>query len=223
MNDIDAFEANLRGTLRRAATHVPPDVATSLTTRLSTPAPPRRPRTRPLVAGVVAAVAVVVAAALLPALLGSEPDPTRGQDPSTRSQTAGVALDLSGQTLQGDAVSVADYGGRPLVVFVWGSWCKPCRNIAGRLSDWSEATGIPVLGVDTSDTRTKGSAFEEYHRIRYPSVFDPDGRILNSLVDRRPGVVPLTLVLDAEGVVSERVLGAFEVERTLSRALANMR
>src|SRR5258708_4798169 len=53
------------------------------------------------------------------------------------SQTTGVtaiaaadrvaAPSLSGTTLDGKKLSLADYRGKVVVINVWGSWCTPCR------------------------------------------------------------------------------------------------
>ncbi|MFD6751353.1 TlpA family protein disulfide reductase, partial [Streptomyces anthocyanicus] len=47
---------------------------------------------------------------------------------STVAKADRVAIpDLSGKTVDGKRLDVADYKGKVVVLNVWGSWCPPCR------------------------------------------------------------------------------------------------
>src|SRR5688500_4451208 len=41
-----------------------------------------------------------------------------------------AAPEVSGKTLDGQPVSLADFKGKVVVLNVWGSWCAPCRGEA---------------------------------------------------------------------------------------------
>src|SRR5687767_9280004 len=51
-------------------------------------------------------------------------------DPADRKQPG----EVSGETLEGEELSLASYAGRVVVVNVWGAWCPPCRAEADDLA-----------------------------------------------------------------------------------------
>ncbi|HVQ88169.1 MAG TPA: TlpA disulfide reductase family protein [Actinomycetes bacterium] len=121
---------------------------------------------------------------------------------------------IEGHTLQGDPLSLSDYKGDVVVVNVWESYCGPCRAEADTLrqvaSD-SRADGVRFVGINTRDQNAAAQAFERNYKVSYPSLFDPDGQLQLQFIDSLPpGAVPSTLVIDRDGRVAARVLGATE-------------
>ena len=128
---------------------------------------------------------------------------------------------LSGPELGSDAtnVSTADYAGKVVVLNVWGSWCGPCRQEAPALQAASVATKADAqfVGINTRDfSPAAPEAFQRAQGITYPSIFDPSGQSLLRLGGQiPPAAIPSTLVLDRQGRVAIRVLGAI-TETTLT-------
>ena len=133
----------------------------------------------------------------------------------------GRPVELSGGTLTDDVLDLADLRGDVVVVNVWGSWCVPCRieaPVLARVSQEYREAGVSFVGVNVKDNRAAAVAFEEEYGIAYPSIEDTDGRAVLALSQYVPAsAVPVTLVLDRDGRVAARVLGAVR-EATL-RAL----
>lgn len=122
------------------------------------------------------------------------------------------APDLTGETLDGKQVSLADYEGKVVVLNVWGSWCAPCRKEAPHLAAAARSLapkGVAFLGINTRDgTVEPAQAFQRTYDLPYPSVFDPDGDLLLGFRESLPpSAIPSTLVIDKEGRVAARVLG----------------
>ncbi|MGJ5591246.1 TlpA family protein disulfide reductase [Micrococcus lylae] len=130
-------------------------------------------------------------------------------------------VEFSGALFDGTEVSAESLRGAPAVLNFWYAACAPCRIEAPHLvalHGQFEPEGVRFLGVNVRDTATTAQAFERTFEIPYPSMEDLSGDVLLALSDFvPPQAVPSTLVLDAEGRVSARVLGAVE-EGTL-RAL----
>lgn len=126
----------------------------------------------------------------------------------------GAPVALAGRDLEGGAASTDALRGNPLVLNVWGSWCAPCRTEAPVLRAVSEeyaSNGVQFLGINVKDNTAAAAAFERRFGITYPSLDDQSGQATLELTGYLPAsVVPATLVLDREGRVSARVLGAVE-------------
>ncbi|MGW0769744.1 TlpA family protein disulfide reductase [Streptomyces sp. NPDC002676] len=123
-----------------------------------------------------------------------------------------AAPDLSGKTIDGKTVDVADYKGKVVVVNVWGSWCGPCREEAKYFSQVSQDykdKGVQFVGINTRDTSTTPAvAFEKEHGITYPSLYDPTGRLMLRFKrgTLNPQLIPSTIVIDRNGKLAARAL-----------------
>ena len=117
----------------------------------------------------------------------------------------------SGETLDGKKVALTDFRGKVTVVNFWASWCAPCRGEAPSLEQVHAATkgkGVEFLGVAFKDGKANAQAFERRFKVGYPSLFDEDGRITLAFREVPPNAIPTTLVLDRQGRVAARVIGA---------------
>ncbi|CAL9500499.1 MULTISPECIES: TlpA family protein disulfide reductase [Streptomyces] len=131
------------------------------------------------------------------------------------------APDLSGKTIAGKTLDVADYKGKVVVLNVWGSWCNPCRAEAKYFAKVSKAyagKGVQFVGINTRDTSTGAAlAFEKDWGITYPSLYDPTGKLLLRFKKGtlNPQAIPSTLILDRNGKIAARSLSALSEERLL--------
>lgn len=130
-----------------------------------------------------------------------------------------AAPDLSGKTIDGKQLDMADYKGKVVVLNVWGSWCSPCRAEADNLVKVAEATagkGVQFIGINTRDTSTAPAvAFEKKYGVTYPSLYDPTGRLLLRFKKGtlNPQAIPTTIVLDRDGKIAARALQALSEEK----------
>jgi thiol-disulfide isomerase/thioredoxin len=117
----------------------------------------------------------------------------------------------------GPAVNLAALRGTPTLVNVWAHWCGPCRQEVPLLQRFHVAAGdrVRVLGVVLEDDAASALGFAADEGMTYPSVNDPDGDIKAAM--RAPGP-PVTMFVDAQGVVVFRQIGPFTSEAQL-RAL----
>jgi len=122
----------------------------------------------------------------------------------------------------GAPVALAGLRG-PAVVNLWASWCGPCRVELPELQRYAEraADRVHVVGVVTEDPAPERPASLAIDLgLTFPSLFDPDGRLLAAL--GRSGL-PATLFVDAAGAVRfihhAQALDEAAVERLVAQHL----
>lgn len=129
--------------------------------------------------------------------------------PAERRRPAPV---LRGRGLDGAPLDLSDLRGSVVVLNVWGSWCAPCKKEQPDLQRAADALaprGVRFLGINVRD-RSPGNALAHVRRYRvtYPSFFDARMTLVARFRDLPPTAIPSTLVIDSEGRVAARMLGA---------------
>lgn len=122
------------------------------------------------------------------------------------------APEVSGTTLSGADLSLADFAGKAVVINVWGSWCPPCRKEAPELAEAARELAdkdVEFLGISTRDhDKQTALAFERRFKMPYPSLYDPAGELLLGFRETLPpNAIPSTLVIDRDGRVAARIIG----------------
>lgn len=152
------------------------------------------PLTLFLVLAVVLGVGLTLNPNVVPSPLIGEPAPA----------FTASALHESARTL-----TVADLKGQVALVNVWASWCVACLD-EHRLLVRLAGLGVPIYGLNYRDSR---QAAQEWLRQRgdpYRAViFDPDAEIG---LDWGVYGVPETFLLDADGVIRHKWIGAITPE-----------
>jgi thiol-disulfide isomerase/thioredoxin len=115
--------------------------------------------------------------------------------------------------LDGKAKKFSDFRGKPLIINVWASWCGPCRAEMGsleRLARQHNGKEFNVIGISIDDYRNKAEAFIKDTEITFENFLDHRLLLENML---GANTVPLTVFVDAEGRVLEKVRGPREWDK----------
>jgi thiol-disulfide isomerase/thioredoxin len=151
----------------------------------------------------IGAIATLVAAVVIVgAILARDTGPAA----PVASENAAGRLTVSGSdALTGKDLSLAEFAGKPVVLTIWASWCPGCNAEARTLASFAaEHPEAAFFGVDFQDTKDDARKFYRRYGWRFPSVFDPDGRIAGRLGLQG---TPTTIFLDAEHREVARVVG----------------
>ncbi len=112
--------------------------------------------------------------------------------------------------LNGRTKKFSDFRGKPLIINIWASWCGPCRAEMGsleRLAQRYNGKEFNVIGISTDDYRNKAETFIKQTGITFENFLDH-----KLLLEKMLGAntIPLTILVDENGRVLEKVRGARE-------------
>jgi peroxiredoxin len=71
---------------------------------------------------------------------------------------------------------------------------------------------VAFVGIDVTDEAAAAKEFVVKYGAQYPSIVDADGALLATLPGVPPQAVPNTLILDREGKLAVRIIGAVPVD-----------
>jgi len=114
------------------------------------------------------------------------------------------------QGLFGKTKKFSDFKGKPLIINVWASWCGPCRDEMGsldRLARRYNGRQFNVIGISTDDDRQAAAAFIKQSNVTFENFIDSHVFLENML---GANTIPLTILVDAQGRVIEKVRGAYQ-------------
>jgi len=106
-----------------------------------------------------------------------------------------------------DGLSTADLKGQVSIVNVWASWCVPCRIEMPLLNELAARDEVAIFGINYKDDPEEALGFltglgDPYTRIGA----DRNGRVS---IDWGVYGLPETFVIDAEGRIAYKHIGAF--------------
>ncbi len=128
-------------------------------------------------------------------------------------------VEISGTTVQGEPLDIADLRGKAVVLNVWWSGCGPCRSEMPMLVEAEKELGkdqVAFVGINIRDLAPENAeAFERDRGVDYPSLYDPGSETLGALGSFETVAVPATYVLDREGRVAALMNGPVPSKSTL--------
>ncbi len=120
------------------------------------------------------------------------------------------APDFTLETPQGETVKLSEYQGRPVLVFLWASWCSVCkRTMPGLQSVYNDyaKNGFEILAVNLThqDTRTAAQSYFTAQGYTYPMLLDEDG---STAAAYRVHALPTSVLIGPDGVITDIVIGS---------------
>jgi peroxiredoxin len=117
------------------------------------------------------------------------------------------------QTLDGKAIGLESFRGKPLIMNFFATWCDPCREempLINELAAKMNKDGYQVLGIAVEDSRAAVTEYAKEAKLVFPIALD-----LNSRVKRAYRIFgpPATFFIDDKGIIKDMVIGPITRER----------
>jgi thiol-disulfide isomerase/thioredoxin len=126
-----------------------------------------------------------------------------GAAPTSRTPPTLPALTLP--LIAGGSWSSLSARGKPLVIDVWASWCKPCSKgfpkldaLAARRSD------VSVVAISIDEDPAAILSFIEQHPLAVPVVHDSEQALTHPPVS--VAQLPTVLIVDGNGLIRHRLV-----------------
>ncbi len=140
-----------------------------------------------------------------------------------RLESVGRQIELDGTTLDGQAFSLANLRGQPVVLHYWATWCEPCKQdmkLLRRLQSQHQQEKLAIVGVNLDLGRERPAAYLQEAEVSWTQLYE-DGGLEGSPLAKRFGVqtLPTMMLIDRSGKVVEHNIRAAELTDALDQML----
>ena len=150
------------------------------------------------------------------------PSPAPSPTPSPAPQAGKPAPDFQLPNLEGQAISLSDFRGKPVFLNFWATWCGPCRYempfIQEIFEEWSDQ-GLVILAIDIGENPETVKDFMQSHNFSFQVLLDTNKDVALEYNIRG---IPTTFLIDKDGVIQAMKVGAFSSEAEIEKSLSKI-
>ncbi len=140
-------------------------------------------------------------------------------EPPTEIAIGATLSDALLQGLNGPSRRLSTFRGRPLIINVWASWCGPCRAELASLERlaWRDDLGpFTIIGISTDDFPDQAKSVLKLTNSTISHFIDENLQMETLLGATR---LPLTVLVDADGHVLQKIYGSRQWDSPTARGL----
>jgi len=134
-------------------------------------------------------------------------------------QQAMDAPEFSAENMEGKQISLSSLKGKVILLNLWATWCPPCRAempSMERLYQKLKNKNFTILAISTptppKETREKIVSYINDNKYTFPVLIDDSQEISYQYGS---GSIPTSWIIDADGKVLARFVGAMEWDSEL--------
>jgi len=134
----------------------------------------------------------------------------------------GIAPDFQLPNLDGQAVSLGNLRGEPVLINFWATWCPPCRSempyIQEIYEEWADK-GLVILAVNIGESSSTVEDFMQSQNLSFTVLLDT-----KSDVAQKYNItgIPTTFFMDKDGIIQDRLVGAFQSKAQIEGRLSKI-
>lgn len=135
------------------------------------------------------------------------------------------APDFELPNADGESVSLSDFNGSPIMINFWYTGCPPCRGempLFQQVYSEMQGNGLVILAINVGESSGTVRQFLESNNL-YPLLntvlFDSYGAVLKKY---RIQYYPTTFFVDRDGIIQEKVIGAFQSKEAIENRLGKI-
>ena len=162
---------------------------------------------------------LLVSAFFLGLVAGCSADSAPTQAPLVGS----LAPDFQLPDLDGQAVSLSDFRGKPVLINFWASWCGPCLYEMPYIQEvfedeeWSDK-GLIILAVNLGEDPPVVTKFMAAYGFSFPVLLDVKQVVAQEYNIRG---IPASFFIDKGGIIRDIKIGAFSGKPEIEWRLLN--
>ena len=146
--------------------------------------------------------------------------PAAAQEPEKKAAVDQMAPPFALKDLRGKTARLESYRGKIVLLNFWASWCVPCQAEMPELVKLQAkyaARGLQIVGITYEPEKpVVVGRIARKHRINYPLLFGDEALSKQYGIEE---VLPVTLILDRDGKILDRINGIIYPEEIEQKIL----
>jgi peroxiredoxin len=141
---------------------------------------------------------------------------------SSAPRVGKMAPDFRLPNIEGQAISLSDFQGKPVFLNFWATWCGPCRYempLIQAMFKESSDTGLVILAVDVGEDPSRVKDYLQSGNFSFPVLLDTNQ---NVALEYNVRGLPTTFLIDKDGIIQEVKVGAFLNMLEINKSVAKI-